>query len=765
MRKLIILLLISIALKAKSQVGYEDFYSENYLKTNLQLAKTPSEQIEALGILSIHYKNKHQDSLGNIYFNRIAGIVSRTKDDELNGRTQWWSMRYKNDTIIGKKLLQFAKEHQQVENSIGADLFLSYYYIHSNHFLSEKYVTDAKESLDKWKTDTANKDSLRIEVYTQAAHINIHRLNGRNVSYYMLALWDIAERHPIEKERLFAMLCLAGMYGEWEGHNQEAIPWMEKLYDHYRKANQPNRLLMIDSYLSTMYAGLGNKDQMVKYLKEHEKLADSLGVFGYDNVWLFNWKRYLGLITYSQFIQTLDDHFGNRLFLHQGFIDFQKAQFQFYETKNLDSAWYYLSRAKKAGENVDWLEDEYYGKKKNYQKLLQHCKELEKKQIECGLTSDLLGTYNGFWKVYELTQNWKPAFEYYRKARRLKDSLNTLQDDVGVATMNLQKQAEIKQATFDQQKKLQEEELNKITLRNRIRLYGFLIGAAVLLLIAVILWRSNRRKQKDKLKIEQAFNELKSTQQQLIQSEKMASLGELTAGIAHEIQNPLNFVNNFSDVNRELIDEMQQEMDKGNLNEAKAISNDIKENEEKIILHGRRADGIVKNMLQHSRSSSGQKEPTGINALADEYLRLAYHGLRAKDKSFNATMKTDFDKSIGNINIIPQDIGRVILNLINNAFYAVDEKKKQNGSSYEPTVSVSTKKNNGKIEVSVRDNGNGIPKKVLDKIFQPFFTTKPTGQGTGLGLSLAYDIVTKGHGGEIKVNTKEGEGTEFIIVL
>ena len=264
--------------------------------------------------------------------------------------------------------------------------------------------------------------------------------------------------------------------------------------------------------------------------------------------------------------------------------------------------------------------------------------------------------------------------------------------------------------------------------------------------------------------IEKAYTELKSTQSQLIQSEKMASLGELTAGIAHEIQNPLNFVNNFSEVNTELIEEMQQEMDKGNLIEAKAISNDIKENEQKITHHGKRADAIVKGMLQHSRSNSGVKELTDINALADEYLRLAYHGLRAKDKSFNATMKTDFDESIGNINIIPQDIGRVILNLITNAFYAVTEKKKGFGEGFEPTVSVSTKRNDDQVMICVRDNGAGIPQKVLDKIFQPFFTTKPTGQGTGLGLSLAYDIV-KAHGGELKVDTEEGEGSEFIVLL
>jgi signal transduction histidine kinase len=270
--------------------------------------------------------------------------------------------------------------------------------------------------------------------------------------------------------------------------------------------------------------------------------------------------------------------------------------------------------------------------------------------------------------------------------------------------------------------------------------------------------------------IEKAYHELKTTQAQLIQSEKMASLGELTAGIAHEIQNPLNFVNNFSEVNKELLVEMKDEMHKGNLDDANAIANDVIDNEEKINHHGKRADAIVKGMLQHSRSSSGVKESTDINALVDEYFRLAYHGMRAKDKSFNATLTTDYDETIGSINIVPQDIGRVILNLINNAFYAVSEKKKQVGDEFEPTVTIKTSKNppsggrGAEVEVSVKDNGNGISQKVLDKIFQPFFTTKPTGQGTGLGLSLAYDIV-KAHGGELKVETKVGEGAEFIIEL
>ncbi len=279
--------------------------------------------------------------------------------------------------------------------------------------------------------------------------------------------------------------------------------------------------------------------------------------------------------------------------------------------------------------------------------------------------------------------------------------------------------------------------------------------------------------KKEKENVESTLSELKSTQAQLIQSEKMASLGELTAGIAHEIQNPLNFVNNFSEVNKELLLEMKEELGKGNLDEAKIIAEDVIQNQEKINHHGKRADAIVKGMLQHSRTSSGIKEPTDINALADEYLRLAYHGLRAKDKSFNASVKTDFDASIGKVNVIPQDIGRVVLNLITNAFYAVAEKKstyakasadKEIQRAYEPTVTVSTRRNNHNIEIRIRDNGNGIPQNALNKIFQPFFTTKPSGQGTGLGLSLSYDII-KAHGGELKVETKEGEFAEFIIQL
>ena len=365
----------------------------------------------------------------------------------------------------------------------------------------------------------------------------------------------------------------------------------------------------------------------------------------------------------------------------------------------------------------------------------------------------LLRTYTSLSHYYLNAGNNDSAVKYQALIIKIKDSL-----------FNAKQAQQFQNIDFDIQQQQQEIQAAEKEYKNRLQKYLLLGGLAVFVMVALILFRNNKQKQNTNNVLEKTLADLKSTQAQLIQSEKMASLGELTAGIAHEIQNPLNFVNNFSEVNTELIDEMQHELNAGNKEEAIAISNDIKENQEKINHHGKRADAIVKGMLQHSQSSSGVKEPTDINKLTDEYLRLAYHGFRGKDKLFNATLQTDFDKSIGNINIIPQDIGSVLLNLYNNAFYAVNEKQRQKPEDYESIVSVSTKKISDKIEISVKDNGNGIPQKVLDKIFQPFFTTKPTGQGTGLGLSLSYDIV-KAHGGEIKVEAKEYEGSEFIIIL
>jgi signal transduction histidine kinase len=348
----------------------------------------------------------------------------------------------------------------------------------------------------------------------------------------------------------------------------------------------------------------------------------------------------------------------------------------------------------------------------------------------------------------------KQALYYYKIAVAAKDSLfgaGNMQTIQSLVSKEEARQKEIEQA--------------KAAYQNQLKLYGLLAGLGVFSIIAFIQYRNNRQKQQANKVLENTLANLKSAQSQLIQSEKMASLGELTAGIAHEIQNPLNFVNNFSELSNELITEMNEEIDSGNTEEAKVIASDIRQNLEKIHHHGKRADSIVKGMLQHSQKGSGQKEPTDINALAEEYLSLAYQSFLAKDDTLNVSFVTDLDQSIGNVNLVQQDISKVLLNLYNNAFYALSAKALAKADrDYQPIVTVSTKKKENTIEIRVKDNGTGIPDNIKEKIFQPFFTTKPTGQGTGLGLSLSYDIV-KAHGGELRVETKEWEGSEFVIQL
>jgi len=372
---------------------------------------------------------------------------------------------------------------------------------------------------------------------------------------------------------------------------------------------------------------------------------------------------------------------------------------------------------------------------------------------------------------YEKTGNITKALAAYKKYAEIKDSASS-RDNIQKATeLSMNYEFGKKEAVAKAQQDKKDVDAKRIKNQQYFTIAALGIVVLAVIIIAVIQFRNSMHKQKinlllerQKSKVEITLSELKSAQAQLIQSEKMASLGELTAGIAHEIQNPLNFVNNFSEVNKELIAELKEGIEKGDWEEVKTIANDIEENEQKIIHHGKRADSIVKGMLQHSRTNTGKKELTNINALVGECLRLSYHGLRAKDKAFDATIQTNLDDRIYKINIVPQDISRVLINLLNNAFYAVNEKKRRLNGTFEPTVSACTKKLDGKVEIHVKDNGNGIPQNIVDKIFQPFFTTKPTGQGTGLGLSLSYDII-KAHGGEIKVESKEGEGSEFKIKL
>jgi len=393
--------------------------------------------------------------------------------------------------------------------------------------------------------------------------------------------------------------------------------------------------------------------------------------------------------------------------------------------------------------------------------------------------------------IYEASEP-RQSLTYLKLASTTKDSLAN-----GENVKNFQN------IEFNEKVRLEDVKRLEEAYRTRITMYLLAGGVAALILIALILYRNNRHKQRangllqkqrdeiglQRQKAENALEELKSTQAQLIQKEKLASLGELTAGIAHEIQNPLNFVNNFSEVSVELLIEQKEALAKGDNEEANSIADDLHQNLQKITHHGQRASSIVKGMLEHSRASTGERQPTDLNALADEYLRLAYHGIRAKNQSFTCELITDFDASLGRAEVVPQEIGRVLLNLFNNAFYAVGKQQEsdQDTASYKPTVWISTRfhspegapsiaqsnglgneigpRSNGLIEIRIRDNGMGIPERVKAKIFQPFFTTKPTGEGTGLGLSLSYDIVTKGHGGTLEVETKEGEGTTFTVIL
>jgi signal transduction histidine kinase len=363
--------------------------------------------------------------------------------------------------------------------------------------------------------------------------------------------------------------------------------------------------------------------------------------------------------------------------------------------------------------------------------------------------------------------------EAFKETGRYDSSLKYLEQSLAArdSLYNIDKVKKFQNLRLQEQERQQAIEAANIRFENRIRFYSVLIASVVFLIIAGLLWRNNRQRKKSYQELEaqkkitdEAYEELKATQEQLIHSEKMASLGELTAGIAHEIQNPLNFVNNFSELNKELIEELKLEIASGDSARVATTLANIIENEEKIMHHGKRADSIVKGMLQHSRVSGTQKEPTDINALIDDYLRLAYHGLRAKDKSFNAKFETELDGRVGKLSVIQQEIGRVILNMVNNAFYAVSRRKKLGQPGYEPSVKIKTQLDGDEVLISIIDNGMGIPQKVVAKVFQPFFTTKPPGEGTGLGLSLSYDII-KAHGGNIEVKTEEGKGTEFIISL
>ena len=537
------------------------------------------------------------------------------------------------------------------------------------------------------------------------------------------------------KNRLDLLAYIRAQYGHFMGHTSNT----DEQIAQYKKSQ-----LLAGEAGDKVLQGLMNLNLGRVYFKLNK--LDSAVVLERNAERLFNQARF------KKFIGLVDDLLGES-YLKRG--DAAMAMQYYHEGLRSGIEQNNLSVI---AINYSSLVGYYLTKRQKDSSLYYAKKELE--VLRAMGSTDIGPAYADLYQSYKLSKNIDSAYKYQGLALSARDS------SYKVTTQNL---ADFQKLSSKEQLRSQELEKEKASNQEKIRTYSLLVGAAIFLIIALILYRNNRQKHKANIVLESTLSNLKSTQTQLIQSEKMASLGELTAGIAHEIQNPLNFVNNFSEVNREMLQELKAENKKPKAERDGQLEmeliNDLIGNEEKINHHGKRADFIVKGMLEHSRTNTGEKQLTDMNVLCDEFLKLSYHGSRAKDKSFNAEMATHFEPKLPKVNVSQQDMGRVLLNLFNNAFYAVHQKQKAGVPGYKPEVRVANSLENEHVVIKVRDNGIGIPDAIKDKIMQPFFTTKPTGEGTGLGLSLTYDMVVKGHGGSIQVTSIEGEGSEFIIQL
>ncbi|MEO9022545.1 MAG: ATP-binding protein [Ginsengibacter sp.] len=641
-------------------------------------------------------------------------------------------------------------------------------FVAGNCFAQASKTDSLKQAMESY----TKKDTIRVQKILRYSGA-LNNSNPKKAIDLKKEALDLSKNIKWEKGIVFSLLSLANISADENNLNQSITYSMQALNV---AEDIGNLKLIADSHsmLSEAYRLSGDESraethalkylEMARLMKNDTIIAQAEVMLVEDYVENGKWNKADSLFPSAMALATTqkNEFMINRLLWDKAIILDHEGKFKESIKTVEKSLPYYLKlhRYHSIAYSYSWLSNSFT-KIKEKDSAFFYAKTALELAKKLDLKKEFGDANRAFFNYYYGFGNYKKALEY-----------KTIYDSIQDETFKWASAQNIKQARLqiEQEKKdasVKAVEIKKEAAAMRLRNIELTVIAAFVLLAVFLFW-NNRRNQKARAKIEAAYSELKSTQKQLIQSEKMASLGELTAGIAHEIQNPLNFVNNFSEVNKELIEELKAERRKPkeerDEQSEEDILNDIEENAGKINHHGKRAGDIVKGMLQHSRVSSGVKEPTDINALCDEYLRLSYHGLRAKNKDFNATMKTDFDESIGKINIIPQDIGRVLLNIYNNAFYAVNEQKSKNLISYEPTVSVTTKKSENKVLITVSDNGNGIPQNILNKIFQPFFTTKPTGQGTGLGLSLSYDIV-KAAGGEIKVETKESEGSTFIIVL
>jgi two-component system NtrC family sensor kinase len=558
-------------------------------------------------------------------------------------------------------------------------------------------------------------------------------------------------------------------------HYLQCIDFFESINDYFMLSDVYGQMYQMYSDLEMFDRGAEAMENRVKLFETHDLHEDMFGAYNMVMWAMYDAKNYDKARHYNQLKKSIStpltaEDFVADSYSLEGHIQMDNKHYKV-AISLIEKALDVSIRLKRVG-NVEWeayrIATCYYNLK-DYENALKYALLSQEALHEDNNRLKKLLNMT-FSDIYDALGNEKLA---YKHLKIYKDHI-VESEDIDIA--NVLMKAEVRSVIESNQMEidiLESEQFIKEQENKNQRLWIISIAGALLfaLILSFLLFRNNKNRQKansillqQKEKVQETLEELKVTQSQLVQSEKMASLGELTAGIAHEIQNPLNFVNNFSEVSAELLDEMIEEFDKGDADEAKLIANDVKQNLDKINHHGKRAGAIVKGMLQHSRTNSGKIELTDINALCDEYLRLSYHGLRAKNKSFNADFKADLDKKLPQIKVVPQDFGRVLLNLINNAFFAVNERSKTENKDFKPSVIVKTKFENNKVIISVSDNGSGIPDDVKEKIFQPFFTTKPTGQGTGLGLSLSYDIV-KAHGGELTVETKEREGTEFFIIL
>jgi two-component system NtrC family sensor kinase len=622
-------------------------------------------------------------------------------------------------------------------------------------YFSDRMLTVAKRSNQK---------------LAEASALNANAYQFRNIGQYGKSLQcltqalTILENPEIEKNttwfsdsaftphrlRLWLLSITHHMYallmGSTDNHKEEIFHYKEELKIS-EMADRKDGVQLAYMNLGSVYKYLDMLDSALAYSEKANFMAEKNN-FKYYNGWNLGT---LGDIYYKMKKDSLA--------LHYYYAGIQNSK----DLKNLGSLTSNYSKI-----------TNFYLAKKNVDSSLYYAKMNFTSVKSLGTNSNVKGwladSYENLFGAYNLNGQRDSAFKYLNLAMVYKDS---------VFNDRLKNLAEFQSLTLSQQRHLQDLENDKIETQNKIRLYSLIAALVVFMTVALLLYRNNRNRKKankilqsqkeeievQKKNVEETLTELKSTQAQLVHSEKMASLGEMTAGIAHEIKNPLNFINNFSEISNELLAEVKTELQNKNEEEVADLIDNLKQNLEKINQHGKRADSIVKGMLLHSRGTSGEKTLTDINDLLDQYVNLAYHGMRATNKEFNITIEKDYDESLEKINVVPQDISRVFLNIINNACYAAYDKKKKDGDGFNPVLKVSTKNLKDKVEIRIGDNGNGIPKDILDKIFQPFFTTKPTGEGTGLGLSLSYDIVVKQHGGEIKIESKEGEGTEFIIQI